>query len=75
MSGIEAIYANGVFKPLANVSLPENQRVRLTVETALASSVDAWLTAVQSFQQQLLTTHGIFPDSTTDIAADRRRHE
>jgi predicted DNA-binding antitoxin AbrB/MazE fold protein len=29
---IDAIYQDGVFKPLAPVPLPENQRVRLKIE-------------------------------------------
>lgn len=31
MTAIEAIYQNGVFKPLGNVTLPENQRVTVVV--------------------------------------------
>jgi predicted DNA-binding antitoxin AbrB/MazE fold protein len=32
MSAIEAIYQHGVFKPLTDVGLPENQRVRLSIQ-------------------------------------------
>lgn len=31
MTQVEAIYQNGVFKPLQDVGLSENQRVRLGV--------------------------------------------
>ena len=34
MITIEAIYQNGVFKPLGEVTLPENQRVTVVVATA-----------------------------------------
>jgi len=75
MSTVEAIYAGGVFKPLGEVSVPENQRVRLTIEPAAAADVSSWLDEVKQFQQQIISQHGVLPDSTPDIAADRRRHE
>ncbi|MCI0639702.1 MAG: antitoxin family protein [Gemmataceae bacterium] len=75
MPTVEAIYVSGVFKPLADVQLPENQRVRLIVEAMPTPTVGPWLNAVQSFQQQLMAAHGVFSDSTPDIAADHRRHE
>jgi hypothetical protein len=34
MATIEAIYQNGVFKPLGAVTLPENQRVTVVVASA-----------------------------------------
>jgi predicted DNA-binding antitoxin AbrB/MazE fold protein len=75
MGTVEAIFASGVFKPLGPVALPENQRVRLSIEAADASDLTPWLEAVRAFQQQLVAHHGVLPDSTADIAADRRRHE
>ncbi len=36
---IQAIYENGVFKPLVALNLPEHQAVRITVETTSAESV------------------------------------
>jgi predicted DNA-binding antitoxin AbrB/MazE fold protein len=74
MSVIEAVYRGGVFHPLAEVGLPENQRVRLAVEPAAGTVAQDWLTATANFRQQLLTTSGLLPDSAPDIAADRR-HE
>jgi predicted DNA-binding antitoxin AbrB/MazE fold protein len=35
---IQAIYANGVFRPLEALNLPENQQFRITVETPEDSS-------------------------------------
>jgi predicted DNA-binding antitoxin AbrB/MazE fold protein len=72
MKTVEAIYTGGVFKPIDPVTIPENQRVRLTIEPVDPTS---WLNAVQEFQRQLVASHGVLPDSTPDIAADRRRHE
>ena len=76
MTQVDAIYQNGVFKPLQDVGLPENQRVRLSVEPADVSEVQAWrawLAEVQAFKQRIIAERGYFPDSTLDIAEDRRR--
>jgi predicted DNA-binding antitoxin AbrB/MazE fold protein len=35
---VQAIYANGVFRPLQNLDLPENQQCQITVETSSATS-------------------------------------
>jgi predicted DNA-binding antitoxin AbrB/MazE fold protein len=75
MSTVEAIYQSGVFKPLAAVPLRENQRVRLSFQPLEAGAVSAWLQEVQQLQRQIIATRGYFPDSTADIAADRRRDE
>jgi predicted DNA-binding antitoxin AbrB/MazE fold protein len=41
---IQAIYANGVFRPLESLDLPENQQFRIIVETpanaAIASTAE-----------------------------------
>jgi predicted DNA-binding antitoxin AbrB/MazE fold protein len=73
MTQVDAIYQNGVFKPLQNVSLPNNQRVRLSVQPIEAGDVQAWLARVQERRQRLFAAHGYFPDSALDIAEDRRR--
>ena len=73
MTRVDAIYQNGVFKPLADVGLAENQRVRLSVEPLEAGDVRAWLARVQQRQQRMIAERGYFPDSTPDIAEDRRR--
>lgn len=75
MNTVEAIYASGVFKPLGQVALGENQRVRLTIETVPSSLSTEWLDTVQEFQRRLRAAHGMLPDSTPEIAADRRRYE
>ena len=76
MTQVDAIYQNGVFKPLQDVSLPENQRVRLSVQPVEAGDVQAWLAGlagVEERQQRIIAERGYFPDSTLDIAEDRRR--
>lgn len=73
MTELEAIYQNGVFKPLEAVGLPENQRVRLSVEPLEARDVSAWFAGVQQRQQRIIAERGYFPDSASDIAEDRRR--
>ena len=75
MLSIQAIYAGGVFRPLEQVTLQENQHVTLTIEGAAAPRAVSWLEAAKEFQRQLIAQHGVFPDSTPEIAADRRRHE
>jgi predicted DNA-binding antitoxin AbrB/MazE fold protein len=73
MTQVDAIYQNGVFKPLQDVGLPENQRVRLSVQPVEAGDVRAWLAEVQERKQRIIAERGYFPDSTADIAEDRRR--
>jgi len=73
MTQVDAIYQNGVFKPLQDVGLPENQRVRLSVQPVEAGDVRAWLAEVQELHQRIIAERGYFPDSTLDIAEDRRR--
>jgi predicted DNA-binding antitoxin AbrB/MazE fold protein len=73
MTQVEAIYQNGVFQPLQGVDLPENQRVRLSVQPLATGDARAWLARVQQRQQRLIAQRGCFPDSTPDIAEDRRR--
>jgi predicted DNA-binding antitoxin AbrB/MazE fold protein len=73
MTQIDAIYQNGVFKPLQDVGLPENQRVRLSVQPVEVGDVRAWLARVEERHQRIIAERGYFPDSTLDIAEDRRR--
>ena len=72
---IDAIFGDGVFKPTEPVSLSENQRVRLTVETSPATNLRDWLTAAREFNRALVAKHGVLPDSTPEIRAERRRGE
>jgi predicted DNA-binding antitoxin AbrB/MazE fold protein len=73
MPDFEAIYQAGVFRPLKEVNLPENQRVLLSIRTVADQDVGAWLTEVREFQKSIIAKQAYFPDSTLDIAADRVR--
>ena len=72
MNTIDAIFQNGVFRPAAPVALAENQRVRLQIEPIAADPV-TWFAEMRQAREQLAAKYGAFPDSTPDIAADRRR--
>ena len=73
-STIDAIYSGGVFKPIDSIVMAENQRVRLTIEpNNPQKNVAEWLEEVRAFHRQLESQHGIFPDCTEIIRADRYR--
>ena len=73
MSSIDAIYRHGVFEPLEEVNLPDDQRVRLSIETASDSAPTIWLEQIRKLQAEPLGRHGPLPDSARDIATDRLR--
>jgi predicted DNA-binding antitoxin AbrB/MazE fold protein len=75
MAQIEAVYEGGVFRPLGEVHLRENQRVRLEIQPIGTADIQAWLEEVQQLHQAMIEKHGYLPDSTADIAADRVRDE
>ena len=68
MHTVEAIYSGGVFKPLDQVTMPENQRVRLTIQPTEPSVSADWLDAIREFQGRIIASHGVLPDSATDRA-------
>ena len=71
---VDAIYQNGVFRPLEPVTMSENQRVALR-SSPFGSRRRAGLDWKESasFADVFAAEHGILPDSTLDIAADRMR--
>jgi len=73
MSHIEAIYQRGVFRPLGQVELAENQHVRLHVEPLPSSTVQGWLDKARKLQKQFTDRGVILPGSEGDISADRNR--
>jgi predicted DNA-binding antitoxin AbrB/MazE fold protein len=73
MSQIEAVYRHGVFEPLEPVNLPEEQRVRLSVEPAGGKTPEEWLQRVTRRRDAIFQRQGYLPDSTIDIAEDRAR--
>jgi predicted DNA-binding antitoxin AbrB/MazE fold protein len=70
---VEAVYQGGVFKPLRPVDLPENQRVRLNVDSMPATDFQAWLDRIRPVQQRIIAQFGILPDSAPIIAENRGR--
>jgi predicted DNA-binding antitoxin AbrB/MazE fold protein len=71
---VEAVYQGGVFKPLGEVKLEENQRVTLHVNPVpTAAEALAWLEKARRFREQLAAKYGTFPNCTPEIAEDRRR--
>jgi hypothetical protein len=47
----------------------------LIIEPAEPSGVGPWLDAIHEFHRQLIANHGVLPDSTPEIAANRHRDE
>ena len=73
MNEVEAIYENGVFRPLQPVGIREHQRVRLSYQTVEVEDALKWLEEVKEHQRQYIAKHGYLPDSTPLIAEDRMR--
>jgi predicted DNA-binding antitoxin AbrB/MazE fold protein len=79
MTTIEAVYQNGVFKPLGEVKLAENQRVKILIEpepdkTRPQAFSPEWFEHIRAYHRDFLERHGgPLPDSTPLIAEDRRR--
>jgi predicted DNA-binding antitoxin AbrB/MazE fold protein len=72
MTTVEAIYEGGVFKPVGPVALPDKQRVHLEVRPVDGDAL-AWFAEMRAARERLAAKYGVFPDTTPDIAADRRR--
>jgi predicted DNA-binding antitoxin AbrB/MazE fold protein len=68
---IDAVYVDGQFRPVGEVKLPENARVRLTIQPL--PSWDEWLARTAAHREALFAKYGYFTDSAELVAADRRR--
>jgi predicted DNA-binding antitoxin AbrB/MazE fold protein len=73
MSQVDAIYRHGVFQPLEPVEIPEDQRVRLSIEATNVQSPREWLEQLRGLHAAIVARNGMLPDSTGDIASDRLR--
>ena len=73
MTRVDAIYQDGVFRPLEPVCFVENQRVAISVETVRKEDALAWIEDVSRFREQVAARCGVLPDSALDIAVDRAR--
>lgn len=63
---IEAVYEDGVFKPVRKVSLPDHSRVRLTLAPLPFSAAEKAL--VERQRKALLAVAGIGSSGQTDIS-------
>ena len=70
---IDAIYQGGVLKPIGELPLRENQTVRIRIEPTQAERLEAWIARIGELQRPIIERYGCLPDSTADIAEDRRR--
>ena len=73
MNPVEAIFEKGVFKPVRPVALPDKQRVQIDVRPVAEFDMSAWLARTRKVQGAIVARVGVLPDSTLEIAADRRR--
>ncbi|HUQ72356.1 MAG TPA: antitoxin family protein [Planctomycetaceae bacterium] len=72
---VEAIYENGVLRPLQPLPLKEDQRVTVTVEEPQPDqeAMRAWLERLAASRARMREKHGELPDSTLSIREDRNR--
>ena len=75
MTTVEAIYEDGMFKPVGTVLLANKQPVRLTIEVMEKPKlpINEWFEQTREFRESMRAKYGTFPDSTESIAEDRRR--
>lgn len=73
MVQIDAVFQQGVFKPLQPVDFAEDQRVHLIVETARQETPMEWMERVRKRSEAIAEREGTFPDSAREIALDRQR--
>jgi predicted DNA-binding antitoxin AbrB/MazE fold protein len=73
MSVIAAVYRHGVFEPLEPVHLPEEEQVEVHIVSSGKAAWEAWIRKTQARHSAFIKKHGLLPDSTPDIAEDRRR--
>jgi len=53
---VEAVYENGVFKPLKKIDIPEKARVRLRIE--VFGMLKDWSVDAQKVKDELREVHG-----------------
>jgi len=72
---VEAIYENGLLRPLTALPLKEHQRVTVTVAERQfdKEAMLAWLKQAAASREKMREKHGFLPDSTLSIREDRDR--
>ena len=53
---VEAVYENGVFKPLKKVNIPEKARVKIRIE--IFGMLKDWKADAQEIKDELREVHG-----------------
>jgi hypothetical protein len=69
---VDAVFSGGLFRPLGQVTLPENSHVKLTIQP-IPPSVSEWLARTATLREEMFAKYGYYLDSTEIISADRRR--
>ena len=69
----EAIFEDGVLRPLERLPFADRQHVWIRVEPLETRDVADWLRNVSRHQVSVLARVGTLPDSTLSIAEDRCR--
>ena len=72
---VEAIYENGVLRPLQPLPFKEAQHVTVTVAERQfdKDAMLAWLERTAEHRRQMREKFGVLPDSTISIREDRDR--
>ena len=70
---VEAVFENGILRPMQPLRLAEQQRVWLRVEPIGSLSFEQWLEETKQHREAIKARVGVLPDSTPDIAEDRLR--
>ena len=73
MVQIDAVFQQGVFKPLQPVDFVEDQRVHLIVEPVRQETPMEWMERVRKRREAIAKREGVFFDSAHEIALDRSR--
>ncbi len=66
---VEAVYEDGVFRPVRKVALPNRSRVRLTLVPVDGSTATAERAQVARQRKALLAVAGLGTSGRTDISA------
>jgi predicted DNA-binding antitoxin AbrB/MazE fold protein len=66
---IDAVYVDGQFRPVREVNLPENARVRLTVQPL--PTWEEWLARVAAHREAMFAKLGYYTDSAELIRGHR----
>jgi predicted DNA-binding antitoxin AbrB/MazE fold protein len=55
---IEAVYENGVFRPLGKVELKEGEKVKIVIKKSVFGILKGWKVDAQKVKDELREIHG-----------------